>query len=907
LSEDDVKEQKRLTDAREAGIPWKKWGPYLSERQWGTVREDYSPNGDAWAYFSHDQSRSRAYRWGEDGLGGLSDDQQRLCFALALWNGKDPILKERLFGLTNSEGNHGEDVKEYYFYLDSTPTHSYMKYLYKYPQREFPYRDLVETNARRSREELEYELFDTGVFDEDRYFDVFLEYAKEGPDDVLIRITVHNRGPEAARLDLLPTLWFRNTWSGKEGAPKPSLREARGAVSASHPELGDTTLCCDGAPELLFTENETNAQRLWNQPNPTPYVKDAFHRYVISGERDAVNPGKTGTKAAARYVLDVPACGTSVVRLRLCAAPPAEPFGKGFDATVEARLADADEFYDGITPPTLSDDEKRVHRQALAGMLWSKQYYFYDVDTWLKEHGAHPLVGAANRKARNAAWFHMWNADVISMPDKWEYPWYAAWDLAFHTTALALVDFDFAKEQLSLMLRSLYTHPNGQMPAYEWNFGDVNPPVHAWATVHLFHMERNLGREDVRFLERSFHALNLNFNWWLNRKDPEGRNVFAGGFLGLDNIGVFDRSAPLPTGGSLEQADGTAWMAFYCQTMIEMALILADHDQQYEEYAFRFIQQFMWIASAMNRIGEGQEQMWDEEDGFYYDVLRLPDGSATRLKVRSLVGLLPLCASTIFEPDTVTRHPRLMELIRLFLARHPELVAQVAPTAEGYIGHGGRRLLSPLSRKRLEKVLGTLLDENEFLSPYGIRSLSRHHQDHPFVLHVGGESLGVSYLPAESNTGMFGGNSNWRGPVWMPVNMLIVRGLLNLYTFYGDDLEVECPTGSGHRMTLFEVAREISRRLESIFLRDGAGRRPVYGGIAKFQQDPHWRDLILFHEYFHGDNGAGLGASHQTGWTGVVARLLDLFGRVSAKDALLTSKEQLRGVTRSLPEKEPLR
>jgi len=889
-----TKEQKRLNETREAGIPWKKWGPYLSERQWGTVREDYSADGNAWDYFSHDQSRSRAYRWGEDGLGGVSDDQQRLCFALALWNGKDPILKERLFGLTNSEGNHGEDVKEYYFYIDSTPTHSYMKYLYKYPQGEFPYRDLVETNARRSREELEYELLDTQVFDEDRYFDVFLEYAKEGPEDVLIRITVHNRGPETARLDLLPTLWFRNTWSWKEGVPKPSLREASGAISTSHPELGDYTLCCDGTPELLFTENESNLERLWGQPNPSPWVKDAFHRYVVSGNAEAVNPAKTGTKAAARYVLDVPALGSSVVRLRLCAAPPAEPFGRGFDATVAARRAEADEFYDRITPRSLSDDEKRVQRQALAGMLWSKQYYLYDVDTWLKEHEAHPLVGTANRKARNADWFHMFNADIISMPDKWEYPWYAAWDLAFHTTALALVDFDFAKEQLLLMLRSLYTHPNGQMPAYEWNFGDVNPPVHAWATLHLFHMERNLGREDVRFLERSFHALTLNFNWWLNRKDPEGRNVFAGGFLGLDNIGVFDRSAPLPTGGSLEQADGTAWMAFYCQIMIEMALILADHDRQYEEYAFKFLQHFMWIAYAMNRIGDSHDQMWDEEDGFYYDVLRLPDGSATRLKVRSLVGLLPLCASTIFEPDTVTRHPRLMELIRLFFTRHPEVVTQVAPTAEGYIGHGGRRLLSPLSRKRLERVLGYLLDENEFLSPYGIRSISRCHQDHPFVFHVGGEPLGVSYLPAESNTGMFGGNSNWRGPVWMPINALIVRGLLNLYTFYGDELTVECPTGSGNRMTLFEVAREISRRLASIFLRDGGGRRPVYGGTAKFQEDPHWRDLILFHEYFHGDNGAGLGASHQTGWTGVVARLLDLFGRVSAKDALLTSKEQVR-------------
>jgi hypothetical protein len=877
----DVTEQKRLNDAREAGIPWKKWGPYLSERQWGTVREDYSQDGNAWNYFSHDQSRSRAYRWGEDGLGGISDDEQRLCFALALWNERDPILKERLFGLTNSEGNHGEDVKECYFYLDSTPTHSYMKYLYKYPQREFPYRDLIETNGHRSKEEFEYELINTGVFDDDRYFDVFLEYAKAGPDDILIRVTVHNRGPEAARLHLLPTLWFRNTWSWKAGTPKPSLHEAEGAIRASHPELGDYTLSCDGAPELLFTENESNAERLWGQPNASPWVKDAFHQYVIAGNGEAVNPAKSGTKAAARYALNVPAGGSAVIRLRLSAAAPAEPFGDGFDATVAARLADADEFYNRITPPSLNEDERRVHRQALAGMLWGKQYYLFDVDTWLKEHEAHPLVGTGKRKVRNAEWFHMFNGDVISMPDKWEYPWYAAWDLAFHTIALGLVDFDFAKEQLLLMLRSLYSHPNGQIPAYEWNFSDVNPPVHAWATLYLYKMERDLGREDIKFLARSFHGLTLNFNWWVNRKDPQGRNVFAGGFLGLDNIGVFDRSAPLPTGGSLEQADGTAWMAFYCQNMIEMALILADHDPQYEEYAFSFLQHFMWIAYAMDRIGEQHDEMWDETDGFFYDVLRLPDGSATRLKVRSMVGLLPLCASTIFEPDHLTTHPRLMELIALFRERYPEVMAQVAPTAAGYIGYGGRRLLSPLSQKRLERVLGYLLDENEFLSPHGIRSLSRYHQDHPFVFDVGGQAYSVSYVPAESNTGMFGGNSNWRGPVWMPVNVLIVRGLLNLYRFYGNDFAVECPTGSGKWMTLFEVAQEISRRLAGIFLRDGSGRRPVYGGAAKFQEDPHWRDLILFYEYFHGDNGAGLGASHQTGWTGTIARLLDLFGRVT--------------------------
>jgi hypothetical protein len=687
---------------------------------------------------------------------------------------------------------------------------------------------------------------------------------------------------------LLPTLWFRNTWSWKEGAPKPSLHAAEGAIHASHPELGEVTLFCDGAPELLFTENESNAQRLWGQPNATPWVKDAFHRYVISGDAEAVNPAKTGTKAAARYVLDVPAGGSAVVRLRLSAAAPVEPFGESFDATVAARLADADEFYTRITPPALGDDERRVHRQALAGMLWGKQYYLFDVDKWLKEHDAHPLVGTAKRTVRNAEWFHMFNGDIISMPDKWEYPWYAAWDLAFHTIALSLVDFDFAKEQLSLMLRSLYSHPNGQIPAYEWNFSDVNPPVHAWATLYLYKMERDLGREDVRFLARSFHGLTLNFNWWVNRKDPQGRNVFAGGFLGLDNIGVFDRSAPLPTGGTLEQADGTAWMAFYCQNMLEMALILADHDPQYEEFAFSFLQHFIWIAYAMDRIGEHHDEMWDEADGFFYDVLRLPDGSAKRLKVRSMVGLLPLCASTIFEADALTKHPRLMELIALFRERHPEVVAKVAPTDEGYIGYGGRRLLSTLSQKRLERVLGYLLDENEFLSPHGIRSLSRYHQDHPFVFHAGGQELSVSYLPAESNTGMFGGNSNWRGPVWMPVNALIVRGLLNLYSFYGDEFTVECPTGSGNRMTLFEVAKEISRRLAGIFLRDANGRRPVYGGTAKFQEDPHWRDLILFYEYFHGDNGAGLGASHQTGWTGTIARLLDLFGRVNPNIVLDT-------------------
>jgi len=882
----DVTEQKRLNDAREAGIPWKKWGPYLSERQWGTVREDYSQDGNAWAYFSHDQARSRAYRWGEDGLGGICDDKQRLCFALALWNERDAILKERLFGLTNSEGNHGEDVKEYYFYLDSTPTHSYMQYLYKYPQREFPYQELIEKNRARSREEMEYELLDTGIFDDDRYFDVFVEYAKEGPEDVCIRITVHNRGPETARLRLLPTLWFRNTWSWGEDNPKPSLREmAPGVIQTAHHELGESFLYCDGAPELLFTENESNCQRLWNQPNSVPYVKDAFHAALISEQQDAVNPAKTGTKAAAHYVLEVEGGGNQTVRLRLAANPVTKPFNN-FEQIFKNRLADADEFYQRITPESLNEDQRRVHRQALAGMLWGKQYYYFDLEQWLMEHKAHPLLESARKDVRNTEWFHMLNADVISMPDKWEYPWYAAWDLAFHTIALSLVDFDFAKEQLLLMLRSLYFHPNGQIPAYEWNFSDVNPPVHAWATLWLYKYERGLGRADLRFLERSFQGLLLNFNWWVNRKDPAGRNVFAGGFLGLDNIGVFDRSAQLPTGGSLEQADGTAWMAFSCQNMLEMALILTEYDPIYEEVAFKFVQHFMWIAYAMDRIGEHHDEMWDQEDGFFYDLLRLPGGQAMRLKVRSLVGLLPLCASTVFDADAVTRYPKLMEMITQFRQRHPELSSHVAPTDQGFSGYKGRKLLSILSKKKLERVLGYMLDEQEFLGPHGIRSLSRHHLEHPFTFWVGHEEYKVQYLPAESNTGMFGGNSNWRGPVWMPVNALIVRALINLYNFYGEDFKVECPTGSGNLMNLFEVAQELSRRLTSTFLRNAAGQRPVYGGSAKFQDDPHWRDLILFYEYFHGDNGAGLGASHQTGWTGLVAPLLDIFGRFDAKTTL---------------------
>ena len=889
----ETKEQKRLNDAREAGTPWKKWGPYLSERQWGTVREDYSQDGNAWDYFSHDQARSRAYRWGEDGLAGISDDKQQLCFALALWNGRDPILKERLFGLTNSEGNHGEDVKEYYFYLDSTPTHSYMKYLYKYPQSEFPYRDLVETNKRRSREEFEYELLDTGIFDADRYFDVFVEYAKADPEDILIRITVYNRGPEAAQLHLLPTLWFRNTWSWGE-ATKPIISQlGEQSVVVSHPQLGSHALYCESAGELLFTDNETNASRLWGQSNPSPYVKDAFHNYVVSGTREAVNPSKIGTKAAALYRMQVPAKGSHVVRLRLSAKPQADAFS-AFDTIFAIRLAESDEFYDRITPRALSEDERRVHRQAIAGMLWSKQYYYFDLDRWLTEHEAHPLMGKAHRNIRNTEWFHMLNSDIISMPDKWEYPWYAAWDLAFHTLALSVVDFDFAKDQLLLMLRNLYSHPNGQIPAYEWNFSDVNPPVHAWATLFLYNVEKELGRSDLRFLERSFQGLMQNFNWWVNRKDPSGKNVFAGGFLGLDNIGVFDRSSPLPTGGHLDQADGTAWMAFYCQCMFEIALILTEYDSMYEEVAFRFVEHFLWITYAMDRIGENHDEMWDTKDGFFYDLLHFPDGGAMRLKVRSMVGLLPLCASTVLEPaGIVAKSPRFTELVETFKKRHPDLLKHIAPADGKFVGYAGRRLVSVCNKQKIEQILRYMLDENEFLGPYGIRSLSKYHLDHPFVFNLSGHEYRVQYLPAESNTGMFGGNSNWRGPVWMPVNALLLRGLLNLYQFYGDDFKVECPTGSGKYMTLYEVAKELARRLSSIFLRDANGKRPVYGGAKKFQEDPYWKDYILFYEYFHGDNGAGLGASHQTGWTGIIARTLDLFARMNPALVLQVSKHDL--------------
>jgi Glycosyl hydrolase family 63 C-terminal domain len=886
-------EELRLDEAREKGVPWKLWGPYLSERQWGTVREDYSENGDAWNYFTHDQARSRAYHWGEDGLAGFSDDKQRLCFALALWNGKDPIMKERLFGLTNAEGNHGEDVKEYYFYLDSTPTHSSMKYLYKYPQNAYPYNDLIDTNRRRGRNDWEYELLDTGIFSENRYFDVFVEYAKATPTDTLIQITVCNRGPEAATLHVLPTLWFRNSWAWWPEQSKPSLWKVTGTdevatIAASHAELGDYLLQCEGNPHLLFTENETNNERVFGTASTSPYVKDGINNHLVAGRQETVNPNLTGTKAAAHYQLDVPAGMTSVIRLRLGNSALADPFGN-FDQIVEQRRREADQFYGAITPNRVGEDAANVMRQALAGMLWSKQYFFFDVDKWLAEHGTDPTRQAISQ-VRNREWFHMVSDHVISMPDKWEYPWFAAWDLAFHTLALSTVDIDFAKEQLVLLLDQAYLHPTGQIPAYEWNFSDVNPPVQAWAAIFLYRMEQTLrGRTDVDFLKRVFGKLSANFGWWVNRKDRFGKNVFEGGFLGLDNIGVFDRSAPLPTGGYLEQADGTAWMALFCENMLEIAFELAGRDLTYEDLATSFGIEFMLIARSMNAVGV--DGMWDEEDGFYYDVLRLPDGSATRLKVRSMVGLLPLCAATVIEQWQRDQSPRLTAQMRERLRRMPELRESMHATGPDHFGVAKRGMIALVNETRLRRILTRMLDESEFLSPYGIRSLSRCHAENPYVFSVHDQEYRVGYLPAESDTGMFGGNSNWRGPIWMPVNALIIRALMHYFAYYGDSFKIECPTGSGNLMNLFEVAREIANRLTRIFLRDQSGQRPVFGESEKFQKDPYWRDSLLFYEYFHGDNGAGIGASHQTGWTGVVACLIDIFGNLDAQSFLASGRE----------------
>ncbi len=877
-------EERRLAEARARTAHWKRWGPYLAERQWGTVREDYSPYGTAWDSFSHDQARSRAYRWGEDGLLGISDNHQRLCFALALWNGQDPILKERLFGLTGSEGNHGEDVKEYYFYLDSTPTHSYMKALYKYPQAAFPYARLVEENRRRGRQEPEFELLDTGVFDENRYFDIFAEYAKAGTDDILIRLTVANRGPDPASLHLLPSLWFRNTWSWDHGAERPKLHRGDGpsggaVIQVEHPGLGRPyQLHCEGDPALLFTENETNHARLFGTENGQSFLKDAFHDYVVHGEQDAVNPGPEGTKAAAHYFLRVPAGQSVVIRLRLSTGETeGSPFGDAFDRIFGERQREADEFYASVIPAQLSDDARTVMRQALAGMLWSRQWYHYDVRRWLEGDPTQPPPPPERRHGRNREWTHLYNEDVISMPDKWEYPWFAAWDLAFHTVALTLVDPDFAKDQLILFLREWYMHPNGQIPAYEWAFGDVNPCVHAWAAWRVYKIEKRIrGKGDRQFLERVFHKLLLNFTWWVNRKDPEGHNVFQGGFLGLDNIGVFDRSAPLPTGGHIEQSDGTAWVGMFCLNMLAMALELACKDPAYQDVASKFFEHFVYIAHAINNIADEGIELWDPEDGFFYDALHLPNGSVQRLKVRSMVGLIPLFAVQTLEPDMEAYMPQFWRRMKWFIRNRPELRNHIIPqkTLEGKT----RRLLSLVNGERLASILRYMLDDNEFLSPYGVRAVSRYHRDHPYVFSVNGHEHRVDYEPAESSTGLFGGNSNWRGPIWFPVNFLLIESLQKFDYFYKEQFQVEYPTGSGKKLSLWDVSAELSRRLTRIFLRGPDGRRPVHGGTEKFQTDPYWRDLILFNEYFHGDNGAGIGASHQTGWTGLVAKLLQQSG-----------------------------
>ncbi len=883
-------EAKRLNESQKSEKNWKSWGPYLSERAWGTVREDYSPSGSAWDFFPHDHARSRTFRWNEDGIAGICDENQQICFALALWNGKDPILKERIYGLTGSEGNHGEDVKEYYFYVDSTPTHSYMKYLYKYPQSEFPYFKLIEENRNAGKMNGEFELLDTGIFDENKYFDVFVEYAKADSDDILIKITVANRGAEDAKINILPTVWFRNTWSWEISDSKfqiPNLSASdSNTIEIENGEIGKFHLFCENADELLFCENNTNKQKLFGAENESQFVKDGINDYIVNGNSDAVNPAKNGTKAAANYLLNIPANIEVTVRLRLRSEQFAVADGSDkmpskdgtqnafadFDKVFKQRQKEGDEFYAEIIPENLSADAKSVMRQAFGGMLWSKQFYHYDVGKWLDGDPNQPLPPAERKKGRNTEWRHLNNADVISMPDKWEYPWYAAWDLAFHCIPLALVDSDFAKEQLILMLREWYMHPNGQIPAYEWAYGDVNPPVHAWAALRVYQIDKKrCGKGDTKFLARIFQKLLLNFTWWINRKDAEGMNVFEGGFLGLDNIGVFDRSRPLPTGGKLAQSDGTSWMAMYCLNMLAIALELAKSDDSYEDVATKFWEHFIYISDAMNNLGQEGISLWNEEDGFYYDVLHLHGQGNKPLKVRSMVGLIPLFAVATIEPETLDALPDFKQRFEWFLKNRPGLTANVESKGE-------RRLLSIAFRERLERVLEVMLDENEFLSPHGIRAISRFHKDNPYILDVSGEEHRVDYEPGESSSGLFGGNSNWRGPVWMPVNYLLIESLQKFHHYYGDDLKVECPSASGNMMNLWEVSQELSRRLSHIFLKNGDGTRPVYGDIEKFQTDEHFRDYVLFYEYFHGDTGAGVGASHQTGWTGLVAKLLQQSG-----------------------------
>lgn len=907
-------EYQRLHDHAKRKTNWKNWGPYLSERAWGTVREDFSESGDAWNYFTHDQSRSRAYRWNEDGLGGISDRNQHFCFAWAFWNGKDQILKERIFGLSGTEGNHGEDAKDYYFYLDSSPTHSYMKMLYKYPQRAFPYRELVERNQKRGYSQLEYELIDTGVFDDDRYFDIYIEYAKASQEDILIKLTVFNRGPEAAKLHVLPTLWFRNTWGwGYKDGPmsdtptKPIIQNIPGstkssAVEASHPTAGTYYLYAEEKPDFIFTENETNRQKIFKEPNTSPFVKDGFHRYLIQNEETAINPLGVGTKVAANYSGVIPASGQQTYRLRLSKQHQSQPF-EGFDALFEERQNETEEFYEAHSPHILTSDEKLVQRQAFAGMLWSKQLYYFDIEQWLKSDGQ-KIIEKPRHVIRNDKWDHLVNFDIISMPDKWEYPWYASWDLAFHAITLVLIDPDFAKRQLILMSREWYMHPNGQLPAYEWDFQDVNPPVLAWAAWRVYKIDALWsGEPDLEFLNGIFHKMLLNFTWWINRKDEEGRNVFQGGFLGLDNISVFDRSQPLPLGGNIDQSDATAWMAFYCTLMMKIALELSKTNPVYQDMATKFFEHFLRIAAAMTNIGNGYS-LWNEEEGFFYDLLHLPDESVTSLKVRSLVGLLPLFAVETLEPEMLHRMPVFSRRMDWFISKRPDYMATMACIYTE--GMKERHLLSILNEDKLRKVLRYMLDENEFLSEFGIRSLSKYHLEHPYVLNIEGKEFMVKYEPAESQSGLFGGNSNWRGPVWFPINFLIIESLQKFYHYFGNDFKVEHPTGSGVMMNLWEVAEDLSNRLMKIFLLDDQEHRPVFGGQEKFQNDPFWRDNILFYEYFHGDNGAGIGASHQTGWTGLVAKLIMQKGLMHAtreETKHLIKKEEDRDPTHEASQK----
>ena len=904
-------EEKRLEAARTGRAPWRRFGPYVSERQWGTVREDYSAYGTAWDYLPHDHARSRAYRWGEDGIAGISDDAQHLCFALALWNGADPYLKERMFGLTGHEGNHGEDVKEYYFYLDNVPSHAYMKYLYKYPQRAFPYADLVAENKRRTRDDPEYELLDTGIFDDDRYFDVGVEYAKAAPDDILIRITAWNRGPVAAPLDVLPTLWFRNDWAWRPGRSRPSIAIDRAGSDAlvlrsDHRDLGAYWLYADPPDAVLFTENETNAARLFGTANATPHVKDAFHDHVVGGRRDAVNPACTGTKAAPHYRRTIGAGERVVIRLRLAdLGDLARPFGPEFDATFAMREREADEFYLRVTPFPLPEDMRRVQRQAFAGMLWNKQYYHYLVNRWLEGDVAQPPPPPERRTGRNHEWTHLATGDVLSMPDKWEYPWFAAWDMAFHVIALAMIDPDFAKDQLLLLMREWYMHPNGQIPAYEWNFGDVNPPVHAWAATRVYQIEeKNYGRRDRAFLERVFQKLLINFTWWVNRKDSEGNNIFEGGFLGLDNIGAFDRSKGLPGGGQLEQADGTSWMAIYCLNMLGLSLELAREDPVYEDVATKFYEHYVYIGAAINRMGGRAGGLWFDDDGFYFDALKLPDGRIFPIRAHTIAGLIPVLAVAIGERDSVRVFAEFTQRFRWFAKYRPELLAGI-----GDITHRGieqRLRLGLVDTSKLKRILAHVLDEDGMLSPHGVRSVSKRHAAHPFVLDLDGERFVLDYEPAESTTPLFGGNSNWRGPVWFPLNFLLIEALQKHHYFLGDDFRIELPTGSGNMATLWNVTTDLTRRLIGIFLRDENGRRPVNGDRPKFQDDAHWRDLILFHEYFHGDNGSGLGASHQTGWSGIVAKLIQQYGEyaLQGRPPHLVERDEIVG---RHPEPAPLR